>query len=126
MPPADGPSLPCPDSWAHLLVLTVVDAAGFLPELTSGDELAERGLDQYEDDERTVSDLLTELLSRLSPAARIVPAVHGRVPAGEVLGARLFDMERAQQARGRVMERQTARNSSSSARIWVRAHCTRH
>ncbi|MEU8695547.1 GTP-binding protein, partial [Streptomyces sp. NPDC048665] len=81
-------------------MVTVVDAAGFLPELTSGDELTERGLDQYEDDERTVSDLLMDqiefadvivlnkldlvdddsadqlraTLSRLNPAARIVPA----------------------------------------------------
>lgn len=41
-------------------MVTVVDAAGFLPELTGGDELVERGLDQYEDDERTVSDLLMD------------------------------------------------------------------
>jgi G3E family GTPase len=41
-------------------MVTVVDAANFLPELTSGDELVERGLDQYEDDERTVSDLLMD------------------------------------------------------------------
>jgi hypothetical protein len=32
-------------------MVTVVDAANFLPELESGDELVERGLDQYEDDE---------------------------------------------------------------------------
>jgi hypothetical protein len=38
-------------------MVTVVAAANFLPELTNGDELVKRGLDQYEDDERTVSDL---------------------------------------------------------------------
>ncbi|MFF8029426.1 GTP-binding protein [Streptomyces sp. NPDC007896] len=110
--------------------VTVVDAANFLPELTSGDELVERGLDQYEDDERTVSDLLMDqvefadvivlnkldlvdaesadrlraTLSRLNPVARVVPAVHGRVRVGDVLGTRLFDLERAQQAPGWVME----------------------
>ncbi|MFF7900169.1 GTP-binding protein [Streptomyces sp. NPDC007920] len=111
-------------------MVTVVDAAGFLPELAGSDELAERGLDQYEDDERTVSDLLMDqvefadvivlnkldlvdeesagrlraALTRLNPLARVVPAVHGRVKAGDVLGTRLFDLERAQQAPGWVME----------------------
>ncbi|WP_425246950.1 GTP-binding protein [Streptomyces sp. NEAU-NA10] len=111
-------------------MVTVVDAANFLPELAGGDELAERGLDQYEDDERTVSDLLMDqiefadvivlnkldlvdeesadrlraTLNRLNPGARIVPAVHGRVRVDEVLGTSLFDLERAQQAPGWVME----------------------
>ncbi|MFJ4551144.1 GTP-binding protein, partial [Streptomyces sp. NPDC088817] len=40
----------------------------------------------------------------LNPLARVVPAVHGRVKAGDVLGTRLFDLERAQQAPGWVME----------------------
>ncbi|MGN5381072.1 GTP-binding protein [Streptomyces lasalocidi] len=124
----DGATL---DDLARLdTMVTVVDAAGFLPELASGDELTERGLDQYEDDERTVSDLLMDqiefadvivlnkldlvdddsadqlraTLSRLNPAARIVPAVHGRVKAGHVLGTGLFDLERAQQAPGWVRE----------------------
>jgi G3E family GTPase len=111
-------------------MVTVVDAAGFLTELDSGDELAERGLDQYEDDERTVSDLLVDqvefadvivlnkldlvddvtadrlraALSRLNPAARIVDTVQGQVALQEVLGTRLFDLERAQQAPGWVRE----------------------
>ncbi|MER5836130.1 GTP-binding protein [Streptomyces sp. NPDC002130] len=111
-------------------MVTVVDAANFLPELVGGDELVERGLDQYEDDERTVSDLLMDqiefadvivlnkldlvddaaaerlraTLTRLNPVARIVPAVHGRVKLKDVLGTRLFDLERAQQAPGWVME----------------------
>ncbi|OAH12685.1 GTP-binding protein [Streptomyces jeddahensis] len=111
-------------------MVTVVDAANFLPELEGGDGLVERGLDQYEDDERTVSDLLMDqiefadvivlnkldlvdtasadrlraALTRLNPVARIVPATHGRVGLGEVLGTGLFDIERAQQAPGWVME----------------------
>ncbi|MEU0965059.1 GTP-binding protein [Streptomyces sp. NPDC005917] len=124
----DGATL---DDLARLdTMVTVVDAANFLTELASGDELVERGLDQYEDDERTVSDLLMDqiefadvivlnkldlvdtesadglraTLSRLNPAARIVPAVHGRVAVGDVLGTRLFDLERAQQAPGWVRE----------------------
>ncbi|MER6323707.1 GTP-binding protein [Streptomyces coelicoflavus] len=111
-------------------MVTVVDAANFLPELAGGDELAERGLDQYEGDERTVSDLLMDqiefadvivlnkldlvdtasadrllaALARLNPAARVVPAVRGRIPVGEVLGTGRFDLERAQQAPGWVRE----------------------
>ncbi|MFD3695093.1 GTP-binding protein [Streptomyces sp. NPDC058646] len=111
-------------------MVTVVDAANFLPELAGGDELTARGLDQYEDDERTVSDLLmdqiefadvivlnkldlvgpTEVarlratLSRLNPGARIVPAVRGQVTLEQVLGTGLFDVERAQQAPGWVKE----------------------
>ncbi|MGW4728652.1 GTP-binding protein [Streptomyces shenzhenensis] len=111
-------------------MVTVVDAANFLPELHSGDELVARGLDQYADDERTVSDLLMDqiefadvivlnkldlvdeesadrlraTLTRLNPVARVVPAVHGRVRTGDVLGTGLFDLERAQQAPGWVRE----------------------
>ncbi|MBT2508771.1 GTP-binding protein [Streptomyces sp. ISL-98] len=111
-------------------MVTVVDAAGFLPELNGGDGLAERGLDQYEDDDRTVSDLLMDqiefadvivlnkldlvdsetahrlraALSRLNPAARIVAATHGRVAPADVLGTRLFDLEKAQLAPGWVRE----------------------
>ncbi|WP_431981422.1 GTP-binding protein [Streptomyces qinglanensis] len=111
-------------------MVTVVDAVGFLPELAEGDGLAERGLDQYEDDERTVSDLLVDqvefadvivlskldlvdgetaarlraALERLNPLARILPAHYGRVAPRDVLGTGLFDLERAQQAPGWVRE----------------------
>ncbi|MFE1247998.1 GTP-binding protein [Streptomyces sp. NPDC058735] len=111
-------------------MVTVVDAANFLSELASGDDLAERGLAPYEDDERTVSDLLVDqiefadvlvlnkldlvdedaaarlraALTRLNPVARLVPATHGRVDPRQVLGTRLFDLERAQQAPGWVRE----------------------
>ncbi|MGW7203361.1 GTP-binding protein [Streptomyces sp. NPDC054837] len=111
-------------------MVTVVDAANFLPELDSGDELAERGLAPFEDDERTVSDLLVDqiefadvivlnkldlvdtdaaarlraALHRLNPVARIVDARHARVDLQQVLGTGLFDLERAQQAPGWVQE----------------------
>ncbi|MFI8528960.1 GTP-binding protein [Streptomyces aquilus] len=111
-------------------MVTVVDAANFLPELDSGDELAERDLAPFEDDERTVSDLLVDqiefadvlvlnkldlvdadaaarlraTLRRLNPVARIVDARHARVDLGQVLGTGLFDLDRAQQAPGWVQE----------------------
>ncbi|QUQ64472.1 cobalamin synthesis protein/P47K [Kutzneria sp. CA-103260] len=111
-------------------MVTVVDAANFLVELARGDELTERGLDQYEADERTVSDLLMDqvefadvivlnkldlvtdseagqlraALTRLSPSARVVSARHGQVDPAEVLDTGRFDVERAQQAPGWVAE----------------------
>ncbi|MEU6372666.1 GTP-binding protein [Streptomyces sp. NPDC046909] len=111
-------------------MVTVVDAANFLPELDRGDELAERGLAPFEDDERTVSDLLVDqvefadvivlnkldlvdpdtadrlraALRRLNPVARIVDARHARVDLRQVLGTGLFDLDRAQQAPGWVQE----------------------
>ncbi|WP_282697261.1 GTP-binding protein [Streptomyces sp. CC208A] len=111
-------------------MVTVVDAGNFLAELGGGDELTARGLDQYEDDERTVSDLLVDqvefadvivlnkldlvdpeearrlraALLRLNPEARVVPAVRGQVAVEQVLGTGLFDVERAQQAPGWVKE----------------------
>ncbi|MEV7192009.1 GTP-binding protein [Streptomyces sp. NPDC093510] len=111
-------------------MVTVVDAANFLPELAGGDGLVERGLDQYEDDERTVSDLLVDqvefadvivlnkldlvdaetadrlaaALARLNPLARVVPATLGRVDLPRIIDTGLFDLERAQQAPGWVRE----------------------
>ncbi|MBW1595577.1 GTP-binding protein [Streptomyces sp. JJ38] len=111
-------------------MVTVVDAANFLAELDAGADLAERGLAAYEDDERTVSDLLIDqvefadvlvlnkldlvdsatadrlrgVLTRLNPQARLVTSVHGRVAARDVLETGRFDLERAQQAPGWVQE----------------------
>ena len=107
-----------------------INAANFLTELGTGDDLAERGLAPYEDDERTVSDLLIDqvefadvlvlnkldlvdaagadrlrgVLTRLNPTARLIPAVHGRVGVRDVLETGRFDLERAQQAPGWVKE----------------------
>ncbi|MFI9231236.1 GTP-binding protein [Streptomyces rimosus] len=127
-PRDDGATL---DEVARLdTMVTVVDAANFHTELADGDGLAERGLAPYEDDERTVSDLLVDqvefadvivlnkldlvseeqaarlraALGRLNPVARIVPARHGQVAPAEILGTGRFDLERAQQAPGWVME----------------------
>ncbi|MFD2470699.1 GTP-binding protein [Amycolatopsis silviterrae] len=111
-------------------MVTVVDAANFARELARGDSLAERSLDQYDGDERTVSDLLmdqvefadvlllnkTDLVSpterdrllaslrRLNPAADVVSAEFGRVPLERVFGTGRYDAERAQQAPGWVAE----------------------
>jgi len=111
-------------------MVTVVDAANFLAELSDGDDLAGRGLAPYEGDERTVSDLLIDqvefadvlvlnkldlvddaeadrlrgVLTRLNPQARLISSVRGRVDARDVLETGRFDLERAQQAPGWVRE----------------------
>jgi G3E family GTPase len=111
-------------------MVSVVDAAGFLRELDTGDDLVERGLDAYEDDERTVSDLLVDQVEfadlvlvnkidlvsedeadrveaavrRLNPLARVLRIQHGQVPPAELVGAGLFDLEKASQAQGWVAE----------------------
>ncbi|WP_436775945.1 GTP-binding protein [Yinghuangia sp. YIM S09857] len=111
-------------------MVTVVDASAFPADVASGDDLAERGLAAYRDDDRTVSDLLidqvefadvivlskTDLvdaareqrlhatLRRLNPLARILRAHRGVVPLDQVLGTGLFDVARAGQAPGWVAE----------------------
>ena len=111
-------------------MVSVVDAANFARELARGDGLAERGIDQYEDDQRTVSDLLVDqvefadvlvlnktdlvdageldrveaTLRRLNPTAHLIRSTHGGVPVERVVGTGLFDVDRAWQAAGWVAE----------------------
>ncbi|WP_284746587.1 GTP-binding protein [Amycolatopsis sp. RTGN1] len=119
------------DSVARLdTMVTVVDAANFARELAAGDSLVERRLDQYENDERTVSDLLmdqvefadvlllnkTDLvpapeaerlvatLRRLNPAADVVTGSFGEVPLDRVFGTGRYDAAKAQEAPGWVTE----------------------
>jgi len=47
---------------------------------------------------------LRAALTRLNPVARVVSALHGRVDPADILGTGRFDLERAQQAPGWVME----------------------
>lgn len=114
---------------AHLdTMVTVVDAANFARELATGDSLAERRLDQYAGDERTVSDLLVDqiefadvlllnktdlapdvdrlvaVLRRLNPAADVVTGRFGKVPLERVFGTGRYDAVRAQEAPGWVAE----------------------
>ncbi|MBB6171514.1 G3E family GTPase [Nocardiopsis mwathae] len=111
-------------------MVSVVDAADFLRELDRGDDLTARGLDAYEGDERTVSDLLIDqvefadvlvvnkadlvgpaeldrveaALRRLNPPARVVRTEYGRIDPRLIVGADLFDLERASRAPGWAAE----------------------
>jgi G3E family GTPase len=111
-------------------MVTVVDAAKFLEDWQSEDDLRARAVALSDDDERSVSDLLVEqvefadvlvlskldlitasdalrlegMLRRLNPEARIVPADRGRISPASVLGTGLFDFERAARAPGWLKE----------------------
>ncbi|MGY6501221.1 MAG: GTP-binding protein [Acidimicrobiales bacterium] len=114
---------------AHLdTMVTVVDAARFLDDISTEDELADRGEAADDEDDRTIADLLVdqvefadllvvtkadlagpeltagveEVLSHLNPRARIIRAEHGRVPLAELIGADLFDLAAAEEAPGWV------------------------
>ncbi|MBX3199800.1 MAG: zinc metallochaperone GTPase ZigA [Labilithrix sp.] len=107
-------------------MVTVVDAASFLDDWRSADDLRDRRAALSDDDDRTVADLLVDqiefadvlvlskldlvspedgdrleaILRGLNTRARIVRAVHGRVPLESVLGTQLFDFEQAAAAPG--------------------------
>jgi G3E family GTPase len=109
-------------------MVTVVDAARFLDDVGSEDELIDRGEAADDEDDRTVADLLIDqvefadllvvtksdlagpdrtgeveaALRHLNPRARIVRAVNGVVPLDELIGADRFDLEAAEQAPGWV------------------------
>lgn len=102
-------------------MVTVVDAANFLREYGSTEDLRDRGIALGPNDERTIVNLLVEqvefanvlvvskadlvddreltrleaILHHLNPEARIVRAAHGQIPIETVLGTGLFDHEKA-------------------------------
>lgn len=105
-------------------MVTVVDAARFLEDFHSFDNLQERRMALGPEDARTIVDLLTDqvefadvivlnkadlaskedlalvrgLLGKLNPRARIIPAMHGAVHPRELLNTGLFDLEEARQS----------------------------
>ncbi|MET0341373.1 MAG: zinc metallochaperone GTPase ZigA [Polyangiales bacterium] len=111
-------------------LVTVVDAAAFLRECGSEEDLRERGIALGDDDARTLADLLIDqvefanvlvlsktdlvteearerlegLLRQLNPQARVVQAERGRLPLCEVLDTGLFDAEQAEMYPGWARE----------------------
>ncbi len=107
-------------------MVTVVDAANFLADYASRDDLSQRGESLGSEDERTVVDLLVEqvefadvlvlnktdlvshadlsrleeILRSLNHRARIVRSQFGRVPCEQILDTGLFDFDQAAQAPG--------------------------
>lgn len=111
-------------------MVTVVDAAKFLEDVRSVDDLRDRKLALDNNDERTLSDLLIDqiefanvivmnktdlvqseelarleaILAQLNPEAELVRATHGKVPLERILNTNLFDMEAAESSAGWVKE----------------------
>ena len=111
-------------------MVTVVDAAKFLEDARSTDDLQARKLALDSTDERTLSDLLIDqiefanvivinktdlvsseelaklkaILAQLNPEAKIAHATQGRVPLHHILNTGLFDMEAAESSAGWVKE----------------------
>lgn len=104
-------------------MVTVVDAANFMNEYRSYDDLTDRGLGLNEEDKRNIVDLLvdqvefanvivinktdlvtpydleqlTTLIRKLNDRAKIIHSTEGRVPLNEVLGTGLFSLTEAEQ-----------------------------
>ncbi|WP_246039512.1 GTP-binding protein [Glycomyces buryatensis] len=111
-------------------MVTVVDAPNFLAELAQGDDLESRGLAAYEDDDRTVTDLLVDqvefadvfllnktdlvtgaeadrieaALRRMNPEAAVHRTTFGRIDSAAIVGTSRFDLARAEGAPGWVKE----------------------
>jgi len=107
-------------------MVTVVDAATFLGELTKGEQLAERELQAGDGDSRNIADLLvdqvefadvialtkTDLVTeavagateatvrRLNPHAEIIRVTRGDIDLDQVLGTGRFDVNAARQLAG--------------------------
>ncbi|MFN9435833.1 MAG: zinc metallochaperone GTPase ZigA [Planctomycetota bacterium] len=104
-------------------MVTVVDAARFMEEYSSFDDLTDRGMGLNEEDTRNIVDLLVDqvefanviiinktdlvtpydleqlavLLRKLNANARIIQTTEGRVPLDQVLGTGLFSLSEAEQ-----------------------------
>ncbi len=111
-------------------MVTVVDAANFLKDFDSKDDLRERQMGMSDEDERTIVDLLTDqvefanvivinkcdlvsdadaarlegILRSLNPDARLIRVAHGQVDPTHILGTGLFDEDRASRMPGWVKE----------------------
>ncbi len=107
-------------------MVTVVDTHSFARDYQAAEDLAERGETLGEEDDRTVTDLLTDqvefadviilnktdllgpnelgqleaVIRSLNPDAKFLRAQFGKVPLKEVLGTGRFDFERAADAPG--------------------------
>lgn len=111
-------------------MVTVVDAARFWADFSSGDTLLDRKEAAAADDVREIADLLIDqiefadvlvvnkldlisaekaeelkaVLRRLNPDARIIGTRYSKIDPNEVLNTKRFDLERASQSAGWIKE----------------------
>jgi G3E family GTPase len=113
-------------------MVTVVDAANYLKQMESQQDLLEAGLAAGEDDDRTIVDLLVDqvefadliilnktdlvqeheclaverIIRKLNPGAKIIRSRFGKVEGKELLNTKRFDFEKASQSAGWIRELQ--------------------
>lgn len=111
-------------------MVTVVDAANFLKDFDSRENLNDRDMGMSEEDERTIVDLLTDqiefanvivinkcdlvepaeaerlegILHHMNPDARLIKAERGQITLNSVIGTGLFDEEAASLMPGWIKE----------------------
>ncbi|MGY4538961.1 GTP-binding protein [Mucilaginibacter gilvus] len=111
-------------------MVTVVDCFNFYKDFGTAERLLDRNLVQDTADQRTIVNLLTDqiefanvivlnktdlisagdlglltaLIRRLNPEAKIIGSVFGKVPLKEILDTGLFDFDKASQAAGWIKE----------------------
>lgn len=111
-------------------MVTVVDAAKFLDDFDSLDDLRDRNVALGEDDERSIADLLIDqiefanvlilnktdlvsdaelerlegILMQINPGARQVRSLRGAVPLETILNTGLFNMAEAEMSAGWIRE----------------------
>lgn len=117
--------------WSYIdTMVTVVDAFNFPRDFGSADRLSDRNVGNDDTDTRPIVNLLTEqvefadvivinkmdlvtkshleeltvLLHRLNPAARILAARNGKIPATEIMNTGKFNFEEAQNSAGWLAE----------------------
>jgi G3E family GTPase len=88
-------------------MVTVVDAAAFLNDFQSSDDLLDRRIALNNEDDRSLADLLIdqiEFANVIVIDAKFVRSIRGHVPLEAVLDTGLFDMEKAETSPGWVKE----------------------
>ncbi|RNL54626.1 GTP-binding protein [Pedobacter jejuensis] len=111
-------------------MVTIVDCYNFINDFGSDELLLHRNLTVDDDDNRTIVNLLTDqiefanviilnktdlvssndvgllsaLISKLNPEAKLIQSVFGIVPPVEILNTGLFDFDKASQAAGWIKE----------------------
>ncbi len=104
-------------------MVTVIDAANFMEEYGSYEDLSDRGIGLSEEDKRNIVDLLidqvefanvilinktdlvtpfeleqlTQLVQKLNPTAEIIHCTEGKVPLDRVLGTKRFSLSQAEE-----------------------------
>ena len=111
-------------------MVTVVDSFNFLKDFSSPEYLTDRDLSDIEGDDRTIVNLLTdqvefanvillnkvdlvskselkllsEIIHKLNPEAKLIKTNHSKVDLDEVMNTNMFDFEKAEASAGWIKE----------------------